>query len=436
MLNKILNFFKKMVEWVMVNWSHPVKKWYLLAAGVILFALLVYGTTKEEESAILYAEVLEGNFKVSVTEPGEIRASNATTVLTPRPAQGWGAMTLTYLVPEGVTVKEGEIVAGFDQGEAKKRMDDAESQLKILMADLDKANANNQSAIMDAESNLKSQELAFELSKLSLERSKYDAEMERRSAFLKYQQDSISLARARQGLKSKLIVNQSDIAQLNLKISQARSSYELTKADLEKLQVKAPISGLVIYESNWNTGRKVNKGDQMWPNSPIMQLPDLSSLQTTTAINEVDVSKIKKGQKVSIKLDAFPQFNYDGSVIDVASVGKPKRSGSNAKVFEVVIDIAKSDSIMKPGMTVSNEIMIETIPIAKYVPIESVIEENGDAFVWLKSTFGLKKTKVKLGPKNDNYVVILDGVSKGDVIALNPMEKTADSMTKPTTAGL
>lgn len=433
-MNKWLDLIKKsLFPKIKTMWAHKVQRWYLIGGGILFLLIIASFFTKKDDSQILYAEVAEDEFKISVVEQGEIRAAKATTVVTPR--VGWSSLTITYLVPEGTTVKEGDIVAKFEPGEVLKRQQDAESELNILKADMEKAVANNNSTISDAEANLKSQELAFELSKLGLEKSKYDAEMERRSSFLKFQQDSIALTRAKDGLKSKLIVGKSEIAQLKLKIKQAENNLQNAMDDLNKLTVKAPIPGLVVYEQSWSTGRKIEKGSQMWPNSPIMQLPDLSAVQTTTEINEVDISRIKKEQEVVVKLDAFPQYSYKGKVVEVASVGKQKSNTSTAKVFDVVINITNQDSIMKPGMTTSNEIIIETIKLAKYVPIESVFEENGKSFVYVKSAFGNKKVEVKTGPKNENFAVILDGLSKGELVALSNPEQKSDESATPKSAG-
>lgn len=427
MLTSVLTVLRTLISpWILKNWNHPVRRWYLIAAAAGLISLLIYPFLMEEETVILTGTVQKGEFRVSVTEPGEIRAANATTVVTPR--VGWGAMTLTYLVPEGSTVMAGDLVAVFEPGEVLKRQQDNDAQLNILKADMEKALAQDESNREEARANLESQILAFELSKLQLERSKFDAEMERRSAALKFQQDSIALERARQNQKSKEIVGQSDLSQLRLKIMQAQNALNSTNQELEKLSVKAPIPGLVVYEENWSNGRKIEKGSQLWPNQPIMQIPDLSAMQSTTQINEVDISRIKKAQKVNVKLDAFPQFSYNGDVIEVASVGKPKGNNSSAKVFDVVISIAKQDSVMKPGMTTSNEIVIETLKSALFIPIESVFEEDGKFFVFKKTAFGFSRTEVKTGSKNDTHIVITDGLQEGDEVALSNPEQTGSQV--------
>lgn len=418
---------------LILMWKHKVQRWYLIGGGLLLVLIISSFFTAKQSVNILYAPVVEDEFKISVVEQGELRATRATSVLTPR--VGWGNMTLTYIIAEGTTVKEGDVVARFDAGDVLKRKEEAESQLNILEADLDKAVANQRTTIADAEANVKSQELAFELSKLQLERSKFDAEMERRAALLKFQQDSISLTRAYDGLGAKKIIGTAEIAQLKLKIKQADANLQKTVEELDKLTVKAPIPGLVVYEDNWSSGRKIEKGSQLWPNQPIMTLPDLSSVQTTTTINEVDVSMIQKNQDVIVRLDAFPQFKFKGKVLSVGSVGKQKNSTSTAKVFDVVINVLEQDSIMKPGMTTSNEIVIETLKKAKFIPIEAIFEEDGKNYVYVKSAFGNSKTEITVGPKNENFAVVTDGLKVGDMVALsNPEYKEADKQ-QTTSAG-
>lgn len=410
---------------LILMWKHKIQRWYLIGGGLLLVLIISSFFTAKQSVNILYAPVVEDEFKISVVEQGELRATRATSVLTPR--VGWGNMTLTYIIAEGTTVKEGDVVARFDAGDVLKRKEEAESQLNILKADLDKAAANQRTTVADAEANVKSQELAFELSKLQLERSKFDAEMERRAALLKFQQDSISLTRAYDGLGAKKIIGTAEIAQLKLKIKQADANLQKTVEELDKLIVKAPIPGLVVYEDNWSSGRKIEKGSQLWPNQPIMTLPDLSSVQTTTTINEVDVSMIQKNQDVIVRLDAFPQFKFKGKVLSVGSVGKQKNSTSTAKVFDVVINVLEQDSIMKPGMTTSNEIVIETLKKAKFIPIEAIFEEDGKNYVYVKSAFGNSKTEITVGPKNENFAVVTDGLKVGDMVALsNPEYKEAD----------
>jgi multidrug efflux pump subunit AcrA (membrane-fusion protein) len=154
-------------------------------------------------------------------------------------------------------------------------------------------------------------------------------------------------------------------------------------------------------------------------------------MQAITQVNEVDISKIKKSQKTRIKLDAFPERQFSGTVVSVATIGQTRDRTSTVKKFEVIIDIDGTDPILKPGMTTSNEIIMEAIPNVVYVPIESVFEQKGKTIVYRMNGSSADECEVKTGAKNSNYVVILEGLKEGEPVALrNPKEKMEEMLPK------
>ncbi len=79
-----------------------------------------------------------------------------------------------------------------------------------------------------------------------------------------------------------------------------------------------------------------------------------------TFVNEVDISRIYKGQLVEVGVDAFPDKNYNGEVVEVANIGETKKE-SNANVFDIVIDVKDTDSILRPAMTTKNSFITAVI---------------------------------------------------------------------------
>jgi HlyD family secretion protein len=138
-----------------------------------------------------------------------------------------------------------------------------------------------------------------------------------------------------------------------------------------------------------------------------------------------------KGQKVKITLDAFPDKRFNGTVEEVGTIGQQKNQSSNLKTFEVIIGIQGTDPILKPGMTTSNEILIETIPGAVSVPIESVFEKDGHTVVYTMNGMRPQMQAVTVGVKNSNNIVITEGVREGDKVALrDPTLKEAKTSDK------
>jgi HlyD family secretion protein len=148
----------------------------------------------------------------------------------------------------------------------------------------------------------------------------------------------------------------------------------------------------------------------------VATLPDLTSMQSITYVNEVDIRRVKNGQSVEIGMDAFPDKKYTGKVTKVANVGQ-QRPNSDAKVFEVVVRINESDPMLRPSMTTSNAIIAEQLADVLYVPLEAINVENDSInYVYLKN--GVKQ-EVKMGMTNANDVVIEKGLNVGDRVYLN-----------------
>jgi hypothetical protein len=150
----------------------------------------------------------------------------------------------------------------------------------------------------------------------------------------------------------------------------------------------------------------------------------MNNLVTKTFINEIDISLIKKGQKARIGIDAFPEKTLTGEVVAVANMGQ-LMPNSDAKVFEVQIKINGTDPNLKPAMTTSNTIQTNALEQVLYLPIESVFSNDSVSFVYFS---GGKKIRqiIEAGDKNENYVVIKQGLTEGQDVLLNEPDGAED----------
>jgi RND family efflux transporter MFP subunit len=379
-------------------------------ASIIILIMFLSGGSKTEEEIPTY-KVKKGNFLISLAESGELIAKNSITISAPRVR---GTLKIVYLIPEGKYVSAGEVLVKFDPTEALAKVQEEQSKLEMALSEKDKLLANHASSNAQMESQLKSAELSFELSKLNLEQMKFEAEAKQREAKLNHQKNELSYLQTKQEYESKKIIQQSELKKMEIEIKQRRNDLEEAKRVLEALTLTAPAEGLVVYAANWsNDGRKYTIGDTPWGGATIVTLPDLSFMQSITSVNEVDVSKIKVGNKVIVKLDAFQDSTFEGTIANVASLGKQKGSDPNIKVFEVLVDIKGRSNILKPGMTTSNKIIINQIPNVIYVPQEAVFEKGNKKVVYLKDGSSYEEIEVETGEKNEDFVIITKGL-KGD----------------------
>ena len=167
---------------------------------------------------------------------------------------------------------------------------------------------------------------------------------------------------------------------------------------------------MVIYKKDRN-GTKRKAGSTINPfDRVIATLPDLSSMISKVYVNEIDISKIKTGQKVNINVDAFPKKAYTGSVYTIANIGEVLPN-SDSKMFEVQIKLEGSDTDLRPSMTTGNKILIRTYNDVTYIPTESVhTGTDGIPFVYGKNN---TKILVMLGEANDKNVIVEKGLEAG-----------------------
>ena len=177
---------------------------------------------------------------------------------------------------------------------------------------------------------------------------------------------------------------------------------------------------MVIYKRDrGGAKRKIGSSISPWDNV-VATLPDMSVMISKTYVNEIDVSKVLPGQKVEIVVDAFPDKKYTGVVKTVANIGE-QLPNTDAKVFEVTVQVNESDPILKPAMTTGNKIITKSIKDVVFVPLECVYATpDSIPFVYLKSGY---RQVVVLGEMNENSVIVEKGLDTGEKIYLNVPEK-------------
>ena len=259
----------------------------------------------------------------------------------------------------------------------------------------------------------------------------FEPEARKREAEIEFERAKLTFDQASLNIENKSIVRRSELGNLQLRIEQIRSDILESQKEMEQLTVKAPISGLIVYENNWSTGRKIAKGDQPWPGMPLISLPDLSAMQTEISVNEMDIAKVSKGQKVLVIPDAFPDKTFNGVISSVSQIGRQKGQGSNVKVFDIVVDIKETDDVLKPGITTTNKIVVERLKNVLSIPLISVFEEDGQTYVFVGEDRSFERRAVELGARNDNFVVVKDGLTAGESVALRNPEKETGADEEP-----
>ena len=400
------------------------KKWYIIGGVVIVLAVLWFFTGRgSKNNDTIYVPVKKGNFEVKVTTTGELEAKSSEEIYGPSALRTIGIwqVKISDIIPDGTVVDSGQYVAALDKTEISNRIKDVQTELEKLESQLTRTKLDTSLELRSARDELINLKFGVEERQIVLDQSKYEPPASIRQAEIDLQRAQRNYDQAVSNYKLKHSKNNALMNEVTASYDQSKRKYDMLGSALNEFTIKAPKSGMVIYKRDWD-GRKQGVGATIsaW-NNVVATLPNLSKMITKTYINEIDISKVKVGQKVEIGVDAFPDKKFSGKVTEVANIGEQMR-GTNAKVFEVKILVNEYDSILRPAMTTKNMIVTSVIPNVMFVPIESIQRTDSVSFVYKKDGLSIVKQQVRVGATNENEIIITKGLTEGDNVYLLPPE--------------
>jgi HlyD family secretion protein len=200
----------------------------------------------------------------------------------------------------------------------------------------------------------------------------------------------------------------------------AQLSMQSTRDQLDNYTIKSPISGTIV-------DKQVKAGDTISGGKLLCTIYDLSYLEVTLQVDELDISDIKVGQTVEVTAEAVPGKSFSGQVTKVSIAGSTI-SGTTA--YPVTIRIDEFEGLL-PGMNVDAEIQIAALSQVLAVPNEAVSRGNvvlvtagspaaKNAVDGYVAPEGYVFVPVELGISDDDYVEIVSGLSREDVIYYIP----------------
>lgn len=216
-------------------------------------------------------------------------------------------------------------------------------------------------------------------------------------------------------VKSGLVPNisEADVKQQELKVRQSELTLSSRAADLEALQVKSPIDGTI-------TSRFVSLGDTIDANSELFVVADLSSMEMTIAVDELDISNVKPGQKAKVTADALPGKTFDAEVTKVATEGSVKDGVAS---YDVNLKIHNPDGLLS-GMTASATIVVAQKDNALMVPSEAIRSTGNRKSVMVMRNGSAVSVEVQTGLRNEIWTEITSGLQEGDSVVVSSLAAT------------
>jgi HlyD family secretion protein len=255
--------------------------------------------------------------------------------------------------------------------------------------------------------------------------SKIDADKNQ----LALDQANRALAELEADIKSHAQSGQADVFLAQEKYNKAKLGMDAAQQNLQKMEVTAPMDGLVSIRKNMGaaggfffTGMTLpdyRAGDQVQPGSSIAQIVDPMEMNLVAHVPEQNRGNLHKGEAVDVRFYAMPDQVFRGTVDSVAGMSSQSfffdsNAGGN---FDVTVKIPTLDARLRPGLTSELRFLGDAQKDTLSVPRIAVFVKEGKHFVYVQSGSGYQQKEVKISSENESRAAV-SGIAQGTLVSL------------------
>ncbi len=383
----------------------------IIVAGAAMMSMTF---SREDRTAVRAETVGTRDLVATITASGNVRATRKVDI-----SSDISARVTELHIEEGDDVEEGQVLLRLDPTRYQAALDRS-------LANLSQA----QSQVAQSEENF-----------LRAERQA------RRMAQL-WASDSLLVSRQEvENAESDLEIQRSMREASTYGVSQAGAAVEEARDQLAKTVIIAPMTGRVT-RLNVEEGETVIVGTMNNPGSLVLTVSDLSVMEVVLEVDETDVPEIMLGDYATVELDAFPEMEFPGYVTQIgnSAIRPPSQSAGSGQTptidFEVIVTLVPPPVELRPDLSATAEVVIETRDNQLSVPIIAVTlreedevgngrgangngrREDSDP---IEGVFVIREgrvtfTPVEIGIVGDEYFELVSGLALGDSIVSGPWE--------------
>lgn len=193
-----------------------------------------------------------------------------------------------------------------------------------------------------------------------------------------------------------------DLDKAQAAVQRAEASLEMAQRYLDDSTIKAPIGGII-------SQRSLDKGDSASPSRSFVTIVDMDVVKILAKISERNLMKVKLGDQAVIRPDAYPGREFTGTVTNISPV-----IDRSDQTFTIEIETANPDHELKPGMFTRVELTVTEHKGVPVIPIDVILKEGGETFVYVVSEGKAAKKNVTTGISDGIRTEILSGLNVGD----------------------
>jgi multidrug efflux pump subunit AcrA (membrane-fusion protein) len=212
-----------------------------------------------------------------------------------------------------------------------------------------------------------------------------------------------------------------EASEFTLELSQQREAEYARQ--VASCRIVAPQAGTLVYANDSDrrdSSIVIEEGATIRDGQEIFYLPDPSKMQVNAKVNDSKINKVKKDQRVEIRVDTAPETPIAGVVRRVSSFPLPRRYYQAPIEYEVFVDITEQSPLIRGGLRGKVEIFVERQEEVVQAPVSSLLVGGPEYyFVIVKTETGIEPRHVEIGSNNDKFVVIKSGLEPGDVVLVD-----------------
>ncbi|MFC0470773.1 efflux RND transporter periplasmic adaptor subunit [Halalkalibacter kiskunsagensis] len=367
------------------------------------------------------SEVTTGELTSELTLTGNVMAGSHMVVL----PMLTGEVKAVH-IKNGDTVQRGDMLIELDATDMELSIAQATAGLEAAQASLTSAKNMREQSVKQAELQLKQAKDMYDMvanAKAPENTALADVPEELQGVFasllggnMPTEQDKnqakTAVKQAEMGLEQAKATDQIKAAELSVK--QAEISKQMAEQQKSHSVVTAPMSGQV-------TGLSVSVGEMASPQAPLMQLVQMDTPIVEVQVNETMLPNLEEGQTVAVHIRSFNQ-TYEGNIRHISLI-----PAEQSRSYPVEIELAKADSSLRVGMLA--EVKVDTVSFTEQVlvPVEAVIEENGEQFVYVTSDGESVELRIiTTNGETREWFGVDNGLSDGEYVVVKGVHQLYD----------
>jgi RND family efflux transporter MFP subunit len=401
----------------------------VIVLGLVVVSGIAYGAARFTRVAptIPTATVQRGEFLESVKFHGRIIAAKSVQIKAPAIT---GDIQITFLARTGTAAKKGDVIVKFDTAKLEDTLNQRRSDMKQAEAGIGEERAK--ARLLDEQDRTDLLKARYDV-----ERAKLDVSQESILSQIDGAEKKLALADAEQKqheVEAKEKADQaSSQATINGKVqdrAKAEADVRRAETDIAAMTLRAPTDGVVTLFPNWRAGGwfsdnppEFRPGDRAWNGAAIAELPDFSTLQVSSRIDEVDRGRLVLGQTATVRVDAVPDRDFQAHIAQISALAKTDfTSWPPPRNFDVTLQLDTNDTRLRPGMSSSGRITVNRVPGSILIPVGAMFSQNGTSIVYVLEGTNFVPRSVAVGLRNDEQLAIASGLKEGEKVALkDPM---------------